>query len=115
MDHQQREQFRDIVVTAMHEKAWSAAKLAKEAGISQATTTRITRGEDVAALTVSKVRHALGIEPLAKAQADEGYSLIIEVVRDAIGMYLRDLPEDQLAPKIAHLFAAIAHGNDRVG
>jgi len=110
MDQHQREQFRDIVVAAMHAKAWSATMLATGAGISQTTVTRITRAQNVAPLTVGKVRDALGIEPLARAQDREGYTIDVELVRDAIGMWLRDVPETGRAAKVANVFAAIANG-----
>lgn len=110
MDQQQREQFRDIVLAAMLEKAWSAATTAVEAGISSTTMTRVTKAQDVLPGTVGKVRKALGIEPLAPGQAREGYTRDVELVRDAIGMWLRDVPETQRARKVAHLFAAIESG-----
>jgi len=110
MDQRQREQFRDIVVAAMHAKAWSAAELSKASGVSETTITKVTRAQNVAPRTVGNLRTALGIEALATAQAAEGYPMIIEVVRDAIGIWLRDVPEDELAGKVAKLFAAMANG-----
>ena len=108
MDRNQREQFRDIVVAAMDAKGWSATVLAKAAGISQTTVTRITRAQDVAPRTLGKVRDALGIEALATAQDREGYTIDVELVRDAIGMMLRDTPERERAAKAAAMLAAVA-------
>jgi len=108
MDRKQREQFRDIVLAAMDAKAWSATTLATEAGISQTTVTRITRAQNVAALTMGKVRDALDIEPLAKAQDQEGYTDDIELVRNAIGIILRDTPKADRPAKAAAMFAALA-------
>lgn len=110
MDQRQREQFRDIVVAAMDVKAWSAAELSRASRVSETTITKVMRAQNVAPKTVGDLRRALGIEALATAQAAEGYPMVIEVVRDAIGMWLRDVPEDQLAGKVAKLFAAIANG-----
>jgi len=110
MDQQQREQFRDAVVAAMHAKAWSAATLHKESGVNQGTITRVMRAQNVAELTVGKLRKALDIEALAPGQAREGYTRDVELVREAIGMWLRDVPEMQRARKVAHLFAAIESG-----
>ena len=107
MDQQQREQFRDIVVAAMHAKAWSAATLHKESGVNQGTITRVMRAQNVAELTVGKLRKALDIEALAPGQAREGYTRDVELVRDAIGMWLRDVPWEQRGRKVAHLFAAM--------
>ena len=110
MDQQQREQFRDAVVAAMHAKAWSAATLHKESGVNQGTITRVMRAQNVAELTVGKLRKALDIEALAPGQAREGYTRDVELIREAIGMWLRDVPETQRGRKVAHLFAAIESG-----
>lgn len=108
MNLKNRESFRDLVLDAMARKSWSAARVAKEAGISQSTMTRITRAETVQPQTVGKVREILGISSLAQLQNDEGYSMDIELVRDAIGLWLRDVPVNQRAEKVRDLFAAIA-------
>ena len=110
MDQQQREQFRDTVVTAMHVKAWSAATLHKESGVSTTTITRVIRAQNVTEGTVGKLRKALDIEALAPAQAREGYTRDVELIREAIGMWLRDVPEMQRGRKVAYLFAAIEAG-----
>ena len=110
MDQQQREQFRDAVVAAMHAKAWSAATLHKESGVNQGTITRVMRAQNVAELTVGKLRKALDIEALAPGQAREGYTRDVELVREAIGMWLRDVPWEQRGRKVAHLLAAIESG-----
>ena len=107
MDRKQREQFRDIVLAAMEAKAWSAATVAKEAKVSQTTMTKITRAENVTPGTVGKVRRALGIQALARAQAKEGYTTDVELVRDTIGMILRDTPEGERAAKAAAMLAAL--------
>ena len=110
MDRKQREQFRDIVVVAMHAKAWSAATLHKESGVSTTTITKVTRAQNVTEGTVGKLRKALDIEALAPGQAREGYTRDVELIREAIGMWLRDVPETQRGRKVAHLFAAIESG-----
>ena len=69
MDRKQREQFRDTVVAAMHAKAWSAATLHKESGVSTTTITKVTRAQNVTEGTVGKLRKALDIEALAPGQA----------------------------------------------
>jgi ribosome-binding protein aMBF1 (putative translation factor) len=112
MDRKQREQFRDIVLAAMEAKAWSAATVAKEAKVSQTTMTKITRAENVTPGTVGKVRRALGIQALARAQAKEGYTTDVELVRDTIGIILRDTPEADRAAKAAAMFAALAAISD---
>ena len=107
MDQQQREHFRDIVVAAMHAKAWSAATLHKESGVNQGTITRVMRAQNVAELTVGKLRKALDIEALAPGQAREGYTRDVEMIREAVGIWLRDVPWEQRGRKVAHLFAAM--------
>ena len=110
MDRKQREQFRDTVVAAMHAKAWSAATLHKESGVSTTTITKVIRAQNVSEGTVGKLRKALDIEALAPGQAREGYTRDVELIREAIGMWLRDVPEMQRGRKVAHLFAAIESG-----
>ena len=107
MDQQQREQFRDIVVAAMHAKAWSAATLHKESGVNQGTITRVMRAQNVTEGTVGKLRKALDIEALAPGQAREGYTRDVEMIREAVGIWLRDVPWEQRGRKVAHLFAAM--------
>lgn len=103
------EQFRDQVLAAMQQKAWSAARLSKESGVSQTTITKVTNASgEILPGTVGKLREALGIMAPAQAQAESGYPLIIEVIRDAIGLWLLEIPPEQLPAKVAHLFAAIA-------
>ncbi len=110
MDQQRREQFRDTVVAAMHAKAWSATRLHKESGVSQGTITNVMRARNVTELTVGKLRKALDIEALAPSQSREGYTRDVELVREAIGMWLRDVPWEQRARKVMHLLAAIESG-----
>ena len=111
MDQQdQREQFKVIVEAAMARKAWSQAMLAKEAGVSEGTVTRVMQGKTIRPTQVGKLRRALGIEPLAAAQAAEGYGPVIDAVRDTVGMVLRDLPPDQLAPAISRVIKALMAG-----
>jgi len=111
MDQQQREQFRDTVVAAMHAKAWSAATLSKESGVSQGTITEVTKARrNVTEGTVGKLRKALDIEALAPGQAREGYTRDVELIREAVGIWLRDVPWEQRGRKVAHLFAAIESG-----
>ena len=109
MDQRQREQFRDVVVAAMDVKAWSAAELSRVSGVSETTITKVTKAGNVAPRTVGALRDALDIDSLASAQAEEGYPMIVEVVRDAVGMWLRDVPQDELASRVAKLFAAMAN------
>jgi len=113
MDQQQREQFRDAVVAAMHAKAWSAATLHKESGVNQGTITRVMRAQNVAELTVGKLRKALDIEALAPGQAREGYTRDVELVREAVGITLRDMPQADRGAAAVAIFAALASFAER--
>ena len=108
MDQKQREEFRDIVLEAMAKKSWTSARTAKEAGFTMSTMTRITKALEVSPTTILKVRQALGIEALADAQAHEGYSVDIELVRDTIGLIMRDLPEAERPEFVRDIFEAVA-------
>jgi DNA-binding Xre family transcriptional regulator len=107
MDPVQREAFRDQVIVAMAHKGWNATKTAKEAGVSENTMTRVTRAQNVAVGTISKIRIALGIEALADAQADAGYPQDVEWVRDVVGMWLRDFMPAVREKKIDKLMKLI--------
>lgn len=109
MDLIQRKQFRDLVVLTMKDKGLSAAALSRSTGIAENTIGRVTNAKVVNQGTVAKICKALEIDPLAQAQAKEGYSVDVELVRDAIGMWLRDTPENQRAAKVLALFKAIAN------
>lgn len=103
MNPRQREEFRDLVIVAMARKSWDAATTAKAAGISETTMGRVRHAQSVAPGTIGKVCAALDIEPLAEAQANEGYSDDIELVRDLVGMYLRDFDGETRLLKIRDL------------
>ena len=107
MDEIQRQQFAEVVQSAMTAKGWSAAHTAKVAKLSATTMTRLTEGKRVAGLTIGKVMRALEIEPLADAQAKEGYPLDIELVRDTIGLWLREVAVEERPAMILRLFEAI--------
>ena len=108
LDQEQREQFRDVVKAAMREKAWSAARLAKEAVVSTGTMTRLMKAEvDVSPRSVEKIRAALGIAPLAAAQAAAGYPTEITFVRDIVGMAMLDMPASAWAGSTHRVLKAI--------
>lgn len=114
MDPKQREEFRDIVIVAMARKGWTAAQTAEAAGISETTIARVRHAQAVAPGTIGKVCLALGIEPLAEAQANEGYSDDIELVRDLVGMYLREFEPDERLLKIRALIKYMSENGQAV-
>lgn len=118
MDQQQREQFRDDVFAAMDERGWSLQTTARTARIARPTMSKVTRAEHVHRMSRAKLRRVLGIEALAEVQAREVFSADIELIRDAVGVWLRDTPQEERAAKVAFLFASIAneaHRHDQVG
>ena len=82
---------------------------AKAAGISETTMTKITNGIPVRASSMRKVREVLGIAPLTTAQAEAGYPPDVQLARDAIGMMLMDVPEEDRAEKVRDLFRAMVN------
>ncbi len=109
MDLEQHKQFRGLVKSAMVTKKWNATRVAKEAHISKTTMTKVMKSEPVAEFTVGKIMKALDIEPVAQAQAREGYPIDVVIARDAIGLMLLDLPESERASALLELFKAIAN------
>lgn len=107
MEQKQREEFAAIVLEAMAKKSWTALRTAEEAGFTETTMTRITKGRPVSPTTILKVRKALGIQALADAQGDEGYSVDIELVRDLVGLKMRELPFPERAAFALGVFEAV--------
>lgn len=107
MNDSHRRQFRDQVRAAMDEKSLTATAVAALAGISPNTMTRIMKLGDVTPETVGKVRAALDIEALAPAQSREGYGDDVDLVRDVVGMWLRDIPVGERPKKVARVIACI--------
>lgn len=107
MNSQLNAEFRDRVILAMNRKAWSHAATARAAGVSETTITKITRAQSVSATSIGKVAKALDIEPLASVQDREGYVDDIELVRDFVGMILRDLSPEARKFRIQKLLKAI--------
>lgn len=107
MNQQQRLEAAQEITEAREGQGMSAAALAKEAGISETTMTKITNGIPVRASSLRKVREVLGIAPLTQAQAEAGYPPDVQLVRDAIGMWLVGVPEGERAERVRDLFRAI--------
>lgn len=106
-DQKKREEFRDLVKEAMAKKSWTSTKVAEESGLTLTTITKITEARPVSPTTILKVRDALGIAPLGEGQAAEGYSVDIELVRDTIGLIMRDLPEAERPEFVRDIFEAV--------
>jgi transcriptional regulator with XRE-family HTH domain len=107
MNDHQRKTIGDQVAGARGLRGWTQRELAAEAGIAANTVRAIERGQNVQPGKLGKVMDALDIKPMAEAQAEVGYPADIELVRDAIGMTLLDIPEGERANYVRALFRAI--------
>lgn len=107
MNETQRRTIGEQVLAARGLRGWSQKDLASEAGIAPNTVGAIERGDSVQPGKLSKVMEALDIRPLAEAQEAEGYPVDIELIRDAIGMALLDVPEDERAALVRNLLRAL--------
>lgn len=107
MNETQRRTIGEQVLAARGLRGWSQKDLATAAGIAPNTVGAIERGDTVQPGKLGKVMAALDIKPLAEEQGDEGYSVDIELVRDAIGMALLDLPEGERAAVVRNIIRAL--------
>jgi ribosome-binding protein aMBF1 (putative translation factor) len=103
----QRKTIGDQVAGARGLRGMTQRELAAQAGIAANTVRAIERGQVVQPGKLAKVMEALDIKPMAEAQEDEGYPADVELVRDAIGMTLLDIPEGERANYVRALFRAI--------
>lgn len=107
MNEEQRRSVGEQIKSARGFRGWSQKDLATHAGIAPNTVGAIERGESAQPGKLAKVMRALEIEPLAERQAAVGYPVDVELIRDAIGMWLMDLPEVDRAEAVRALLRAI--------
>lgn len=107
MNEQQRKTIGEQVAGARGLRGWTQRELAGEAGIAANTVRAIERGQTVQPGKLARVMAALDIKPLAEAQASAGYPVDIELIRDAIGLWLLDVPEAERAAQVRALLRAI--------
>lgn len=107
MDLSQRQEVAQEILVARESRGWSAATLAKKAGISPTTMTKVSNAESVHPGTISKLRDALGIEPLTVVGAREGYPADVELVRDVVAMWLMAVPADERPAAVKEFIASI--------
>lgn len=101
------EDLGDRVVAARRARGWSQAELAKQAGVAENTVSKIERGTgDTQPAKLRQVLDALGIAPVTEVLAAQGgYPDDIELVRDMIGLWLRNIPPDERAEEVLRLTA----------
>jgi len=114
MDLSQRQEVAQEILVARESRGWSAATLAKKAGISPTTMTKVSNAESVHPGTISKLRDALGIEPLTAVGAREGYPADVELVRDVVAMWLMRVPESERPVLVKDLIAAVMASHPNV-
>lgn len=107
MNEEQRRSVGEQVKSARGFRGWSQKDLASAAGIAPNTVGAIERGESTQPGKLSAVLRALDIQPVAETQAKIGYPVDVELIRDAIGMWLLDLDADERAEAVRSLLRAI--------
>lgn len=107
MNETQRTAIGEQVLAARGLRGWSQKDLAAAAGIAPNTVGAIERGDSVQPGKLGKVLDALDIKPTAEAQEAAGYPTDIELIRDAIGLWLLDVPEGERAGHVRALLRAI--------
>jgi transcriptional regulator with XRE-family HTH domain len=107
MDLSQRQEVAQEILAAREARGWSAATLAKKAGISPTTMTKVSNAESVHPGTIAKLREALGIEPLTVVAAKEGYPPDIALVQEVVGMWLLRAPESERPAMVRDFIACI--------
>jgi transcriptional regulator with XRE-family HTH domain len=107
MNERQRKSIGQQVANARGLRGWSQKDLSEAAGIAPNTVSAIERGVSVQPGKLGRVMEVLDIKPMAEAQAESGYPADIELVRDAIGLTLLDIPEGERANYVRALFRAI--------
>lgn len=107
MNADQRRAVAAEITRAREAQGLSAAQLAKRAGISENTMTKVVRGESVYPSTLQKLREALGLEPLAETAAAR-YPPDIELIRDAIGLWLLDMEPVDRPDVVRRILRAVA-------
>jgi len=107
MDDSQRREVAQEILVARESRGWSAATLAKKAGISPTTMTKVSNAESVHPGTISKLRDALGIEPLTVVAAREGYPADVALVQEVVGMWLMSVPASERPEAVKEFIASI--------
>ena len=107
MDLSQRQEVAQEILAARESRGWSAATLAKKAGISPTTMTKVSNAESVHPGTITKLRDALGIEPLTVVAAREGYPADVAMVQEVVGMWLMAVPEEDRPAAVRDFIACI--------
>lgn len=109
MIEQARRSEGERIRTAREARGWTQKDLAEAAGVAPNTVGSIERGERSQAGKLTAVRNALNLDSIAARQAKEGYPPDVEIVRDALGLWLMRYPEQERPERVARVIAAIVN------
>lgn len=113
MNEQQRKVEGERIRIAREARGWNQKELAEAAEVSPNTVGDIERGtKRTQPGKLSAVRGALGLKPMALAMEEaSAYPRDVEIVRDALGLWLTRIPEDKRADYVARIMATIVNGD----
>lgn len=103
----ERRELAQRITAAREARGWSASTLAKQAGISPTTMSKVSNGEPVHPGTLAKVRETLGLQPHPEAQAPQQSSL------DSDATTLRFPPDVELARELVGTWLVGKEGPER--
>lgn len=99
MEAAERRELAQRITAAREARGWSATTLAKQAGISPTTMSKVSNGEPVHPATLAKVRETLGLQAHPETQASQAALLNgdatslrfppdVELARELVGAWL---------------------------
>lgn len=107
MDEAQRRAVGQQIRSARRSRGWSQKDLSTAAGVAPNTVGSIERGVSAQPGKLAAVLTALDIEPVNGPGAREDYPVDVELIRDAIGMWLVRLPSEERADAVRKLLEVI--------
>jgi transcriptional regulator with XRE-family HTH domain len=107
LEQQQRDREAAELRAAMQEQHYSAASLAKKAGVSKNTVGRALAGDPTRDGTIRKLHKALGILPKTAPEAGV-FDVDVESAAMAVKVYLAGLDQVERPPAIAALIKCVA-------
>ena len=107
LEQQQRDREAAELRKAMQEQHYSAAALAKKAGVSKNTVGRALAGDPTRDGTIRKLHKALGILPKTAPEAGV-FDVDLETVALAVKVYLASLDQGERPAAIAALIGCVA-------
>lgn len=115
MDEQQRSAEGSRIKSARLARGWTQKELASAADVAPNTVGAIEKGVMTQPGKLAAVRRALDLTPLAVVQEEKGYPMDIQIVRDAIGMWMLGVEESRRPEYVSRILRAITTPNDDIG